>query len=58
MKQPLPGMGAQAVKLLVNSSVGPLLQSAFDDAPESAISAVPSAASAAFLLQVTSETSC
>lgn len=31
MKQPLPGISAQAVKLLFSSSMGELLQSAFDD---------------------------
>lgn len=34
MKQPFPGTSAQAVKLLFNSSMGELLQSAFDDGSE------------------------
>jgi len=52
MKQPLSGISAQAVKLLFNSSMGELLQSAFDDAFQSVIAAVVKAATIAFLPQV------
>lgn len=56
MKQPLPGISAQVVKLLFNSCMGELLQSAFDDASKSLISAALKAATGVFLSQVISET--
>lgn len=56
MEQPFPGNSAQAVKLLFNSSMGELLQSAFDDASKSVPSAVLKAATVAFMPQVISET--
>lgn len=56
MKQPLPGISAQAVNLLFHSSMGELLQSAFDDPSKSVISAVLKATTIAFLQQVISET--
>lgn len=56
MKQPLLGISTQAVKQLFNNSMGELLQSAFDGASKSVISAVLKAATVAFLPQVISET--